>query len=253
MYPLMAVTAVLAAVVTVRFERLPRPAAVWMALIASAVALLSHYFNVFFVGIFAVWGLLTFRGETQRRWLFAQVVAWSLFVGWTFFFGRAFWNSTALSEGKTWSLVLPPWDILAGLARSAAFGYRDVPVVWLGWIGGALLVGLWLLGALLSRGRARSFLISVVVVPCVAYAFVCWVKPLYHPKYVLPWLALATPAVGWLLMRRPRLGGGLLVVSMALMFTPTLRTIRLPYAYASPVQDPARQNYWLTPIHRQTG
>jgi hypothetical protein len=253
MYPLMAVTAIAAAVMTVRFERLPRRAAFWIAMIVSAVALLSHYFNVFFIGIFAIWGLLTFRGEMRRRWFLAQAVAWSLFAGWTFFFGRAFWNPAALSEGKTWSFVLPPWDGLAGLVRSAAFGYRDVPVAWLGWIGGTLLVSLWLFGALLSPGRARTFLVSVVVVPCVAYALVCWVKPLYHPKYVLPWLALATPAVGWLLTRRPRLGSGLLVGSLALMITPTLHTIQLPYAYASPVQDPARQDYWLNPIHRQMG
>jgi hypothetical protein len=251
MYPLMAVTAILAAIVTVRFDRLPHRAAIWIAMATSAVALLSHYFNVFFVGVFAVWGLLTFRGAMRRRWLLAQAIAWGIFAGWTLFFGHAFWNPAALSEAKAWSFVLPPWDVLAGLVRSAVFGYRDVPVAWLGWIAGGLFIGLWLLGILLSRGRARTFLFGVVVIPCIAYAMACSIKPLYHPKYVLPWLALATPAVGWALMRRPRLSSGILAATLIVMISPTVRTLQLPYAYASPVQDPARQNYWLVPAHRQ--
>jgi hypothetical protein len=253
MYPLMAVTAVLAAVTTVSFERLPRRGALWIAVGTCAVALLSHYFNALFVGVFTVWGGLTFRAATRRRWLLAQVIAWAIFAGWTLFFGRAFWNPAALSEAKAWSFILPPWDVLAGLVRSAVFGYRDVPVAWLGWIGGGVFIGLWLLGVFLSRGRTRTFLFGVVVIPCVAYAAACWVKPLYHPKYALPWLALATPAVGWALTRRPRLGGGLMVATLVLMISPTVRTIQLPYAYASPIQDPGRQNYWLNPIHRQMG
>ncbi len=206
-----------------------------------------------FVGVFALWGLLTFRGETRRHWFFAQIAAWSLFAGWTLFFGHAFWSPAALSTGKAWTFILPPWDVLAGLVRSAAFGYRDVPVAWLGWIGGGLFIGLWLLGVFLSRGRTRTFLVGAVVIPCVVYAVACWVKPLYHPKYVLPWLALATPAVGWLLTRRPRLGGGLLAATLVLMISPTVRTIQLPYAYLSPTQDPASQGYWSAPIHRQMG
>ena len=250
MYPLMATTAALAAVIAVRFERLPRRGAVWIAAAATAGALLSHYFNIFFVGAIAAWGLLTFRGQARRRWFLAQAVAWSLFAIWTLFFGHAFLNPTSLSEGKTWSIILPPWELLANLVRSGVFGYRDLPVPWLSWIGGGLLIGIWFIGSVCSRGRARSFLLGAVAAPLVVYALLCWFKPLYHPKYVLPWLALAAPALGWLLTRRPRLGTGWLIATLALMASPTLRTIQLPYYYPGPATTLARTD-WLRPERRQ--
>ena len=252
MYALMAVTATLVAIIALRFERLPGRAAVGIAGVVTAIALLSHYFNVLFVGVIAGWGLITYRGQTRRKWLLAQVGGWGIFAIWTLFFGHAFLNSTSLGEGKTWAFTLPPWDSLVGMVRSGVFGYRDIPAPWIVAIGGGLLVGSWLIGVAGLRGRTRTFLVSVVVIPCVAYAAACWIKPLYHPKYVLPWLALAAPAVGWLLTRHRWLGGGLLVATLALMVSPTVRTLQRPYAYSSPIQQPTSQD-WLKPIHRQLG
>jgi uncharacterized membrane protein len=76
MYGLMAVTVVLAAVVALRFDQWPRRTGVSAAIVTTLAALLSHYFNVFFVGAIAVWGLIVFRDQKRRCWLLAQVVAW---------------------------------------------------------------------------------------------------------------------------------------------------------------------------------
>ena len=250
MYPLMAVTVVLAALVALHFEQLPRRAGVAVTIAATSVALLSHYFNALFVGVIAVWGLLTLRGPSRRRWLLAQVVAWVIFAVWTLFFGHAFLNPASLGEGKTWSFILPPWDALAGIVRSGLVGYRDIPAVWVTLVGGGLLVGLWLIGIFSSRGRVRLFLLSVVAVPLMVYALGSWLKPIYHPKYVVPWLAFAAVAFGWLLTRRPRGGAALLVATLAFMALPTWRTIQLPYYFPSPSVKPP-SNEWLQPVHRQ--
>jgi len=79
-------------------------------------------------------GLVVFRDQKRRYWLFAQ--------GWVEHLcsmdavhGQAFLNPTSLSEGKAWSLTLPPWETLAGIIRTALVGYRDVPSTWLAWLG----------------------------------------------------------------------------------------------------------------------
>lgn len=250
MYTLMAVTATWVAVIALRFERSPGRAAAAIAGAATAIALLSHYFNVLFVGAIAAWGLITYRGQTRRKWLLAQIGAWGIFAGWTVFLGRAFLNSTSLSQGKTWSFILPPWDSLIGMLRSGVFGYRDIPALWLVAIGIGVLIVMWLTGIFYSRGRPRSFLWVATAAPLVVYAVVGWLKPVYHPKYVLPWLALAAPAIGWLVTRRPRLGTGLVLAAVALMLPPTWRTLHWPYYYPSPLVTVAR-NDWLRPEHRQ--
>lgn len=250
MYGLMAVTVVLLAVVALRFDQWPRRTGAGIAIVTTLAALLSHYFNVLFVGALAVWGLTVFRDQKRRYWLFAQVVAWSLFAARTLFMGQAFLNPTSLSEGKTWSLTLPPWETLAGIIRTALVGYRDIPSTWLAWLGGGLLVILWLLGSFSSRGRIRLFLLLVGAVPLIVYALAGWMKPLYHPKYVVPWLVFLALAVGWLIMRRPRLGAGLLAGSLVFMILPTWRTIQLPYYFPSPAVQTGR-NEWLSPVHRQ--
>jgi hypothetical protein len=152
--------------------------------------------------------------------------------------------------GKTWSFTLPPWETIAGLIRSSLWGYRDKPIEWLAPVGGLLLVGIWLAGSLYSRGRTRSLLFMAVAVPQIIYAGVGWVKPIYHPKYMLPWLVFAALAVGGLVARRPRLGSISLIATSALMLLPTWRTIQLPYYYPSPAVRLSR-NDWLRPIHRQ--
>jgi len=250
MYGLMAVTVVLLAVVALRFDQWPRRTGAGLAIVTTLAALLSHYFNVLFVGALAIWGLVVFRDQKRRYWLFAQGVAWSIFAVWTLFMGQAFLNPTSLSEGKAWSLTLPPWETLAGIIRTALVGYRDVPSTWLAWLGGGLLVSLWLLGSFSSRGRIRLFLLIVGAAPLIVYALASWMKPLYHPKYVVPWLVFLALAVGWLIMRRPRLGAGLLAGSLVFMLLPTWRTIQLPYYFPSPAVQTGR-NEWLSPVHRQ--
>jgi len=250
MYGLMAVTVVLAAVAALRFDQWPRRTGVSLVIATTLAALLSHYFNVLFVGAIAVWGLVVFRGQKRRWWLLAQVVAWSIFAGWALFMGQAFLNPASVSAGKTWSLLLPPWETLAGVVRAALVGYRDVPAEWLALIGAGLLAGLWLLGSFSSQGRVRLFLLIVGAAPLIVYAIASWVKPLYHPKYVVPWLVFLALASGWLIMRRPRLGAGLLAGSLAFMLLPTLRTIQLPYYFPSPASQTGR-NEWLQPVHRQ--
>jgi hypothetical protein len=165
MYGLMAVTAAWAALIALRFDRLPRRTATWLTAAVMLAALMSHYFNALFVGAIAIWGLLTLRDQTRRRWLLAQFVAWSIFAVWVLLMGQAFLNPTNLSVGKAWSFTLPPWETLAGLIRSGLEGYRDKLNMWLVLIGGVALVGIWLAGTLHSRGRTRSLLLSVVAVP----------------------------------------------------------------------------------------
>jgi hypothetical protein len=112
-----------------------------------------------------------------------------------------------------------------------------------------ILVGVWLAGSLFGQGRERRLLLLGVAVPLLTYALVGWIKPLFHPKYMLPWLVFVALAVGRLLERRRRLGGGVIAVLAVLMIGPMWRTARLPY-------DPGPQvsrNEWLGTQHRDLG
>ena len=256
MYSPMITSLAFAALIGLRFERLPRRSAVGIAAVASLLALLAHYFNVLFVAALGLWGLLALTGAARRRWLVSQVIAWVAFALWLPLMGQGFFNPTSLSAGKTWSFTLPPWDTLGRLAVVGTFGYRDIPDAWLRVIGGTLLVGGWLVGSLQVAKPRRWLLLGMVALPLGAYAALGWVKPLYHPKYMLPWLLFAVLGLGSLVGRRrwpPTgaiggwLGLGVFVALAAVMLSPTWRTIRLPY-------DPGfsmSPNEWLRPLPRQ--
>jgi hypothetical protein len=96
--------------------------------------------------------------------------------------------------------------------------------------GGVGLAGVWLAGSLLIGRQTKWFLICLVVAPLAAYAVLCWVKPLYHPKYVLPWLAFAALAAGALAARWRIWGKGLWLALVILMAWPAWRTLSWPYA-----------------------
>ncbi len=250
MYVLMAVTATLVVLVALRFDRFSSRRGIVIATVVTFMGLMSHYFNVFFVGVVTICGTLMLHGRHRRRWLLTQVVAWGLFGLWTIFMGQAFLNPASLNGGKAWSFTLPPWETLAGLVRSGLFGYRDVPDTWLVLMGSMLLIGAWLTGIFLSHHRSRWLLVSLVAVPLVLYALAGWLKPIYHPKYMLPWLVFVAIAWGWLVTRRPRLGSGVLILTLIIMMWPTWKTIQMPYYFPSPVAKVPR-NDWLKPIHRQ--
>ncbi|HBY95805.1 MAG TPA: hypothetical protein DEP84_17925 [Chloroflexi bacterium] len=218
----------------------------WLAASTSLLALLTHYFNTLFVGALGLWGLVALRGGARRRWVLSQALAWGLFALWLPLMGRGFFNTTSLGEGKTWSLILPPWDALVRLVEVGTFGYRDIPVWWLALAGGALLVGGWFVGALAGRGRARLFLLVSVAAPLAVYVVLGWFKPLFHPKYVLPWLLFATLGLARLADRRPRLGGAVWLALVALMALPTWRTVQRPY---DPSLSTSRES-WLGSGHR---
>jgi hypothetical protein len=247
MYGPMLVTLAVAALVTVRFDRLPRRAALGLAAAVSLLALLTHYFNLTFILALAVWGALSFKGETRRQWIIAQAIALGALALWLPFMGRGFFNSTNLSTGKTWSFLLPPWETLARLAMAGAFGYRDYLWNNLAWLGGLVLAGGWLAGSLLARGTRRWFLLIMVAMPVGVYALVCWIKPVYHPKYALPWLIFASLAIAWLAQRVPWRGGSVWAALLVLMVFPWWRTIARPY---SPVLALTR-NEWLPPSARE--
>lgn len=236
-----------AVLIGLRFERLPRRSAIGIAAVASLLALLTHYFNVLFVAALGLWGLMALTGAARRRWLVSQVIAWGAFALWLPLMGQGFFNPTSLSAGKTWSFTLLPWDTLGRLAVVGTFGYRDIPDVWPSVMGGALLVGGWLAGSLQAAKPWRWLLLGMVALPLGGYAVLVWVKPLYHPKYMLPWLLFAVLGLGSLVGRRRWLGLGVFFVLAAVMLSPTWRTIRLPY-------DPRfsmSPNEWLRPLPRQ--
>ena len=249
MYGPMIASLAFAVLIGLRFERLSHKAAIGIASAASLLALLTHYFNVLFVAALGLWGVLALGGGERRRWLLSQAVAWALLAVWLPFMGQGFFNPSSLSQGKTWSFTLPPWDTLARLVRVGAFGYRDIPASWLAIVGSAFLTGGWLAGSLLGRGRRRWLLLLSVAVPLVTCAVLGWFKPLFHPKYTLPWLLFAALALGRLIAHRPWLGGGVGVTLLALMMLPTWRTVRVPY---DPGLAMSRDN-WLSPIPRQLG
>lgn len=246
MYGPMLTTLAAAALVAWRFERLPRRAAIPIAAGLSLLALLTHYFNSLFVVALGLWAVLTLRGAARNRWLFSQAITWGVFAVWLPLFGRGFFNPTSLTTGKTWSYTLPPWDTLARLVAVGTFGYRDIPALWLVVLGGASLVVGWLAGSLLALPKQRLLLILIVVAPLGTYALAGWFKPLFHPKYMLPCLIFTALALGFLLMRRPRLGIGVWAVLLAMMILPTWDTVRRPY-------DPGlamSRGDWLFPTPR---
>ncbi len=247
MYGPMLTTLTAAALVAWRFERLPRRAGIPIAAGLSLLALLTHYFNGFFVATLGLWGVLSLSGAARRRWIISQAITWGLFAAWLPLFGRGFFNPTSLTQGKTWSFTLPPWDTLARLVTVGTFGYRDIPAVWLVIPGGVLLAGGWLAGSLLAPRRQSILLILIVAVPLLTYALVGWIKPLFHPKYMLPWLIFAALALGFLLTRRPRLGTGVWAALLAVMILPTWRTVRRPY---DPGLSMSRDD-WLFPTPRE--
>jgi hypothetical protein len=247
MYGPMVTSVALLALVALRFERLPRRAACWIAVGVTALALLTHYFNVLFVATIGLWRWSTLHGAARRRWLASQAVAGALLAVWLPLMGRGFFNPASLEQGKTWSFILPPWETLARLIKVGVAGYRDTPDLWIGLLGGGLLIGGWLIGSLHAPRSARGLLLSSVAAPLIGYALLCWIKPLYHPKYMLPWLLFAALAIGCLAARRPRWGGGVALALLGVMALPMGRTLDKPY-------DPGlvmSPNEWLRPLPRQ--
>ena len=246
MYGLMAASLTAAAIATWRFERLPPRINIGLVAGLNVLALLSHYFNSLFIFALGAWGVLSFQGKTRKQWLIAQAITWAAFAVWLPIFGRGFFNPTSLAEGKTWSLILPLWQTLARLATTGTFGYRDRPTLALVVVGTLVLVGAWLAGSLLAPARQRRLLLMAVAGPVVAYGILCWIKPLFHAKYTLPWLVLATVAFGFLIRRWPRLGTGAWAALLALTIGTTWNTVRRPY-------DPGitmAEGDWLTPTVR---
>lgn len=229
MYGPMIASLACAALIGWRFPRLPRRLAVPLTTAASLLALFTHYFNVLFVVALGVWGALTFAGADRRRWIIAQAIALGALALWMPLMGRGFFNPTSLNQGKWWASVLPPWETFTRLSEVGMFGYRDYQYRMLAWAGGALLGGTWLIGAFAVRGRARWFLLTLVALPLAIYALVCWLRPVFHPKYTLPWLLFAALAVGVLVSRRIVLGLSLGLALIAVIALPTWRTLRMPY------------------------
>jgi hypothetical protein len=230
-YAPMLVTVALATAVTLRFERLKL--APWLAAgvatVTSILALLTHYFAIPFVATLGLWGLLYFKGRTRWRWVVSQGAAWVFLAVWLPLFGRAFFNPNSLKTGKTWSFLMPAWETLARLVGAGSVGYREYPASWLAYVAGALLVGAWLAGCVAAAGRRRAFLALMVAWPLFLYAIVCWIRPVFHPKYVVPWLLFAMLAVGMVVTWRPRLGAILSAGLFVLMAGPTWRTLQQPY------------------------
>lgn len=247
MYGPMLVSIAILTLAAVRFERLPGRVSLIFATAAAVLALLTHYFNVLFVATIGLWGLVALRREFRKRWIISQGTAWVLFAIWLPLLGRGFFNPTSLTQGKNWSFTLPPWEALARIVKTAVFGYRDSADV--GWLllGGVLLVGGALIGALYYSKPRRWLLLAGIVLPVLIYVLLGWFKPIFHPKYILPWLLFASLGFAGLVARRPRMGGAAYAVLLALMILPMYRTVRLPY-------DPGltmSRNDWLQPIPRE--
>lgn len=230
MYGLMAVGCALAVLTAVRFPSLSERKRLWMVTAANALALMSHYLNMLFIGALGIWGVFHFKGELRKRWLYAQGAAWVILAFWLLLMGRGFLNPTSLSQGKTWSVVLPPWESLTRLIGVGLLGYRDVSgskIATL--VGGVFLVGAWLAGSLDGAGRKCWLLVVGAALPLLAYALMGWVKPVFHPKYVLPWLLFAALGLGRLLSLWPRVGKTAFLVLAAVMVVPWWNTVRKPY------------------------
>ncbi len=231
MYSLMLLTAAFAAWVTLNARKLPP----WLPPVAWLMALLSHYFNLFFVAAQGVWGLLTVRRERRalRNWVLSQAVTWGIFSLWLPIMGRGFLNPRSLTEAKVWSFALPVWETLGRIVRTGLFGYRDRPhLIWV-LVGGTGLAAVWLGGvAYRQAGRFREqrwFLSLSIFFPLLAYAVMCAIKPVFHPKYVLPWLLFVALAVGGLVQRQRWAGVLIAGVLFALAIPFTWRTLQRPY------------------------
>ena len=225
-YGLMVLTLALAAAVGLSFERLRVR---WLASLTSLLAMLAHYFTIPFIGVLGLWGLWAYRGRVRRDWVLTQAVA-VLGIGiWLPLMGRAFLSPTSLTTGKTWSFLLPPWETIARVVAAGAQGYREFltsPASW----PAALLLGIGLIvGGLLLKGRGRWLVWALGAGTMVGYALLASVKPVYHPKYMLPWLVFAALGLTAWARYRPLSGRLASLALAALMVLPTWRTLARPY------------------------
>ena len=55
MYGPMVTSVALVALVAIRFERLPPRRSIWIAMVVSSAALMTHYFTAFFVAAIGLW------------------------------------------------------------------------------------------------------------------------------------------------------------------------------------------------------
>ena len=229
MYAAMIVALAVMLLFALRFERLPRRVNVLVMAVATALPLLTHYFNAPFVAVIGVWGLFAVQKDLRWRWLMSQLIPWIMLALWLPLGGSAFFNPTSLSQGKTWSVILPPWETLVQIFKTAVFGYRDTAAT--AWLltGGALLVGGSILGSWSYAKPKRWLLLAGMLIPLVAYALLCWAKPVYHPKYVLPWLLFAALAFSGLTVRHSRAGSAAYAVLLLIMVMPMINTVRRPY------------------------
>lgn len=216
----------LAAWVGLRFEHLR-----WrgVATLTSVLALLTHYFNAPFIAGLGLWGLISLRGRARRDWLLTQAAAAVAIAFWLPTMGKGFFNSNSLNTGKTWSFILPPWETFARLLAVGAQGYREYMDLGFSIPGGLLLLAGVGLGGLVLSGRRRGWLWSLTAVPLLAYALLAWVRPVFHPKYTLPWLAFAVLGLAACIGRRPRVGGFAGLALALIMVMPTVRTLQRPY------------------------
>lgn len=204
-------------------------APLWAAALAGLVALLTHYFNALYIAALGVWGTFALTGRARRNWVAAQGLIWATLIAWLFAFGTGFFNPTNLSQGKTWSLLLPPWEALARLAAVGAVGYRGYEQTPLAYVATPLLIGGWLLGCRLSRGHNRWLLASLVAGPLLAYTLIGMSRPVFHPKYTLPWLLFALLAWGQVIQRGRWPGLALSAALAACFALPMWDTLRRPY------------------------
>lgn len=225
-YAAMLFTMVLAGWTGLRFEHLR-----WrgVATLTSLLALLTYYFNAPFVVGLGLWGLISLRGRARREWLLTQAAAAAAIAVWLPTMGKGFFNSSSLDTGKTWSFILPPWETFARLLAVGAQGYREYTSLWFSIPGGLLLLAGVGFGGLMLSGRRRWWLWSLTAVPLVTYALLAWVRPVFHPKYTLPWLAFAMLGFAAWIARRPRLGGAAGLALALMMVMPTVRTLQAPY------------------------
>ena len=229
MYPAMVCSVAGATLAAAQFERLPRRWAVVAGAAASTAALLTHYFTAPFVAAAGLWGLLHYTGPTRRRFLYAQASAWLILALWLPTLGRAFFNANTLAQGKIWSFVLPPWESIPRLIEVGLWGYRGEPAGWVMAGAGIIYVSAWLLGSLWRAPRQLGVLFMGVALPLGAYALLCWIRPVFHPKYVLPWIMFMALGVGSSISRWPRLGGLAWLTVAAVMVVPWQDTLRRPY------------------------
>lgn len=225
-YGLMILLMALAALVGFSFQRLRVR---WLASLTSLLAMLAHYFTLPFIGALGLWGVWAYRGRERRDWVLTQAVALVGIGLWLPLMGRAFLSPTSLTTGKTWSFILPPWETVARVVAAGAQGYREFlnsPWSW----PAALLLGLGLLlGGSLLRGRGRWLVWTLGAGTMAGYALLAAVRPVYHPKYMLPWLVFAALGLAAWARYRPLSGRFASLALAVLMAMPTWRTLARPY------------------------